>query len=117
MKSTANGNSFVLPEALWAEVEAAARDDHRAVDEVVRDFIEHGLNERRWKAHATQEHARARAMGVPDDDVPVSDEYRRTIRAKIAQGMRSLREGRSTDGGSFMSAMDAELAELERQGR
>ena len=74
------------------------------------------MNERRWKSHAAQEHERARAAGLPDDDEPLTDEYRRTTSAKIAQGMRSLREGRGTDGDSFMSAMEAELAELERQG-
>jgi hypothetical protein len=116
MKPTANGNSSVLPEARWAEVEAAAVDEHRAVDDVVRDLIERGLNERRWKLHAAQEQGRARTMGVPDDDVPLGDDYRQAIRAKVAQGVRSLREGKGADGESFMAAMDAELAELERQG-
>ncbi len=116
MKSTDGAYSFALPEALWAEVEATAFDEHRAVDDVLRDLIERGLNERRWKAHAAQEHERARAMGLPDDDAPVTDEYRQTTRAKIAAGMGSLKAGRSTDGESFMAAIDAELAELERQG-
>jgi hypothetical protein len=116
MKSTANDNSVVLPEALWAEVEAAAVDEHRPVDEVVRDLIEQGMNERRWKLHAAQERGRARALGLPEDDDPITDDYRRIIRAKIGQGVKSLRDGRGTDGESFMAAMDAELAELERQG-
>ncbi len=116
MKSTVSDHSFVVPEALWAEVEATAVDEHRAIDDVLRDLIEHGLNERRWKARAAQEHDRARAIGLPDDDAALTDEYRRTIGAKITAGMASLRAGRSTDGESFMAAMDAELAELERQG-
>lgn len=116
MRSTANDNSVVLPEALWAEVEAAAVDEHRPVDEVVRDLIEQGLNERRWKLHAAQEYGRARAMDLPEDDAALTDDYRRIARAKIAQGVQSLRDGKGTDGETFMAAMDAELAELERQG-
>jgi hypothetical protein len=38
------------------------------------------------------------------------------LREKIAQGVRSLREGRVIDGPAFMARMDTELAELERQG-
>jgi len=115
MKPTANGNSLVLPEALWAEVEAAAVDERRTVDDLVRDLIENGLKERRRKLHAAQEHARARAMGLPNDDFPLTNDYRRTIRAKVARGVQSLRDGKGADGESFMAAMDAELAELERQ--
>jgi hypothetical protein len=63
-----------------------------------------------------EEHGRARAKGLPDDDALLTDDYRRTIRAKIAEGVQSLRDGKGTDGESFMAAMDAELAELERQG-
>jgi hypothetical protein len=116
MKFTASDNSVVLPEALWAEVEAAAVDERRPVNDVVRDLIEQGLNERRWKLHAAQEQRRARAMDLPEDDAPLTDDYRRIISAKIARGVQSLRDGKGTDGESFMAAMEAELAELERQG-
>jgi hypothetical protein len=64
MKSTPNGAAFVLPPALVDEVEAAAQEDHRAVDDVVRDFIEHGLSERRWKILAGKERQRAREAGL-----------------------------------------------------
>jgi hypothetical protein len=116
MKLTREGTAFVLPPALAAEVEAAAQEDHRAVDDVLRDIIEHGLSERRWKAHAAKEHQRAREAGLPDDDRPMNDEYRQSFRGKIAQGLQSLRDGKGTDGEAFMAKMDAELAELERQG-
>ena len=39
------------------------------------------------------------------------------IREKIADGVRSLREGRVTDGETFMARMDAELEDIERHGR
>jgi hypothetical protein len=47
----------------------------------------------------------------------MAEEYRRSVRGKIAQGLQSLRDGKATDGETFMAKMDAELAELERQGR
>ncbi len=37
------------------------------------------------------------------------------IRAKIAAGLASLRTGQGADGEAFLSAMDAELAALERR--
>ena len=117
MKSTPNGAAFVLPPALVDEVEAAAQEDHRAVDDLVRDFIEHGLSERRWKILAGKERQRAREAGLPDDDRSMSDEYRQCIRGKIAWGLQSLRDGNATDGETLMAKMDAELAELERHGR
>ena len=47
----------------------------------------------------------------------MSDEYRATIRQKIAQGLQSLREGKGTDGEAFFAEMYAELDDLERQGQ
>ena len=117
MKPETSSNSFALPPALLAEVEAAADEEHRPVADVVRDLVERGLGERRWQAHGEQERQRARAAGLPDDDVPLTDAYRQTIRDKIAQGVQSLRAGEGTDGEAFMARMDAELAALERQGR
>ena len=38
-------------------------------------------------------------------------------RKKIAAGVASLRAGKGVDGGAFMAALDADLAEQERQGR
>jgi antitoxin ParD1/3/4 len=118
MKPTGESNSFVLPPALLAEVEAAADAEHRPVADVVRELVEQGLSERRWKAHSEEELRLARELGLPDaDGQPMSDEYRQTIREKIAQGMQSVREGRVTDGEAFMAKMNAELAALERQGQ
>lgn len=106
-----------IPPALAAEVQTIADEEHRPVADVLRDLVEHALGERRWKAHADHEFARARALGLPDDNVPLTDECRQILREKIAQGAQSLREGRVTDGEAFMARMDVELAELERQGR
>jgi hypothetical protein len=118
MKPFGESNSFVLPPALLAEVQAAADQEHRPVADVVRDLVAQGLIERRWKAHSEQQLRRVRELGLPDaDNQPMSDEYRQTVREQIAQGMQSLREGRVTDGEAFMVRMNAELAGLERQGQ
>jgi hypothetical protein len=53
----------------------------------------------------------------PNDDRPISPEYREAIRSKIAAGLKSLREGKGSDGGEFFASLYAELDELERHGR
>jgi hypothetical protein len=117
MKTETAPDTLAVPPDLLAEIQAEADKEHRSAGDVLRDLVERGLGERRWKAHAEAERQRARELGLPDaDDQPMTDEYRQVIREKIAQGMRSLREGRVTDGEAFMARMDAELAELERQG-
>jgi len=120
MEPEPSPDSLVLPPALLAEVKAAATQDRRPVADVLRDLVAQGLAARReWQAHAERERQRAIDLGIhdPADDEPMTDEYRQDIREKIAQGLKSLREGRFTDGEAFMAKMDAELAELERQGR
>jgi hypothetical protein len=111
-----NETLISIPPALAAEVQTIADEEHRPAADVLRDLLERGLDERRWAMRADQESARARALGIQNDDVPLTDEYRQTLREKIAQGARSLREGRATDGEVVMARMDDELAELERKG-
>jgi hypothetical protein len=90
---------------------------NRPVADVLRDLVERGLGERRWKAQAEKEIQHGREQGLPDDALPLTDEYRQNLREKITEGLQSLRDGKSTDGEAFMARMDAELAELEKQGR
>ncbi len=118
METAPSSGSLAIPPDLLAKIEAAAEDEHRPTGDVLRDVIERGLSEQRWQAHAEQEDQRVRELGILDDegDQPMTDEYRQTIRDKIAQGARSLREGRVADGAAFMARMDVELAELEREG-
>ncbi|MGV0762259.1 type II toxin-antitoxin system ParD family antitoxin [Tistrella mobilis] len=42
---------------------------------------------------------------------------RDAVREKIAEGMASLRAGEGVDGEAFLARLDAELAEMGRQGR
>jgi|SRR5271157_2414983 len=117
MKPTGESNPFVLPPALLAEVEAAADEEHRPVADVLRDLVERGLGERRWKAHSEQEFRHARELGLPDDDQPMTDEYRQALREKITQGLASARQGKLVDGDAVFARIEAEMVEFERQGR
>jgi len=108
--------SLTIPPALAAEIQAAANDEHRPAVEVVRDALEGYLENRRWQQRE-RDLQQARDLGLPDDDLPLTPEYRQTMHDKIAQGVRSLRAGRGADGEAFFAEMDAEFEELERQGR
>ena len=108
-------DDFIIPPALLAEIQAAADDEHRPAAEVVREALEAYL-EGRLHRMRDAESRNARGLGLPDDDVPVTPEYRRTTRDKSAQGMQSLRAGKSVDGETFFARMEAEFDELEQQG-
>jgi hypothetical protein len=116
MKPTSDSNTFVLPPALLAEVEAAADEEHRPVADLLQDLVERGLGERRRQARAEKEFQRVRELGLPDDDQPMTDAYRQTIREKIAAGMESARQGKLVDGDAVFARIRAEMAERS-QGR
>jgi hypothetical protein len=106
---------LTIPSDLLAQIQAEAQDKHIPADEVLRDVIERGLGGRHWQAHAEEERQRARELGIHEaaDELPITDEYRHTLRENIAQGLASARQGKLVDGAIFMARMDAELAELE----
>lgn len=116
MESSNQSATLALPPDLLAEVEAIAEQEHRSAADLLRDLVQRGLAER-WQARAEREMAKARVLGIAEDDQPMTDEYRAIIREKIAAGLQSLREGKGTDGEAFFAEMYAELDELERQGR
>lgn len=58
----------------------------------------------------------APALGLLEDDVPVTPACRATIHEKIARGMRALRAGNGVDGETFFAQMAAEFDEVEQQG-
>ena len=116
MKPTGESNTVVLPPALLTELEAAANEEHRPVEDMVRDFVERGLGERRWKAHSEQELRRARELGLPDaDGQPMSDEYRQTVREKSHRVSAHYAKVKALTA-RVMAQMMAELGELEHQG-
>ena len=114
---TGRSDDFTIPPALLTEIQAAADHERRPAVDVLRDVIEHGLEKRRWRTHAGKDRQRGRALGLPDDDISLTDAYRQVLHERIAQGVQSLREGRVIDGETFMARMDAELAALEQQER
>ncbi len=116
MKTGGNDAPLAIPAALLAQIRATADAENRTADEVLPDIIEGGLEERRWKALARRDSQRARALGLVHDDPVGTGEDQATLRAKIGAGMASLRAGGSTDGEAFMAQMDADPAEIERQG-
>jgi predicted transcriptional regulator len=116
MEASRDNNPFDFPPALMTELEAAADEQRRPIGDVVREFVEQGLGERRWKTHAEQERQRARALGLPDDDQPMTEEYRQTLREQIAQGITSARAGRFVEGEAVFARIKAEMVERERQG-
>jgi hypothetical protein len=100
-----------------AKLKAFAEQERRPVADILRDLVEQGLAERQeWQAHAENERHHARKLGIyePADDTAMTDEYRLSVREKIAQGMQSLREGKGTDGEAFFAEIYAELDTLER---
>ena len=105
-----------IPAELVTKLQAAANEEHRSTADVVQDALEGYLEARRWQLDAEKALARARELGLPDDAEPLTPEYRQTIREKIAQGVRSLREGKGADGEAFFARMEAEFDELEQQG-
>jgi len=111
-------DTLVVPRALQNAVEAAAAEEHRSADDVLQDAVERYLRIKRGEKMFSYGEQRARELGLTEEDAhSMTDEYRQVLREEITQGVRSLRAGRTTDGESFMTQMDAELAALERQGR
>jgi hypothetical protein len=107
---------FVIPPALAAEIRAAAEDEHRPAADIVRDAFEFYHEARRFRSRSEDETARARVLGLPGDDVIVTEQYRQTIRLKITQGLENARQGDLMDGDAVFDRIKAELDELERQG-
>jgi predicted transcriptional regulator len=117
MPSETDTVQIPLPSTLMMEVRTIASKEHRSVTDVLRDLVEGALAERRWKVEQEQEFARARQFGLPDDDAPLTDEYRRTIGEKIAEGLASARSGRLVDGETVFTRVFAQIDEDERQGQ
>jgi len=74
---THSENSVSMPPSLLAEVQAAAREEHREADELVRDAVQRYLKDRRWQRLIAYGHEQARKLGLTEQDVPrLIAEYR-----------------------------------------
>ena len=70
MKSTAEDGTIAIPPALLAEIKAAADEDKRSTEEVLREAIECYLRNRRWQRIFAYGEERARSMGLSEEDIP-----------------------------------------------
>jgi hypothetical protein len=80
--TTGNDSDILtIPPALAAEVRAAADEESRPVDDVLREAVERYLRERRWQKIFAYGEERARELGLSEEDVPrLIAEYRREER-------------------------------------
>lgn len=75
-----------IPPTLIAEVEAAAMEEQRPADDLVRESIEQYLKDRRWRQILAYGRERASALGLTEADVPrLIAESRREYNQKLPQ--------------------------------
>ena len=111
---TGSIEDFALPPGLLAAIEAVASDERRPAADIVREALERYLSQHE-ALHETP--IQARALGLPDDDEPVTEAYRSAVRAKIAQGLASAKAGRLVDGEAVFSRLFKVLEKPERSDR
>ncbi len=58
-----------IPESLLAEIQNAAKAEHRSVDEVLTDAVKRYVEERSWTKLLDYGAERARALGIKESDV------------------------------------------------
>jgi len=81
MKPRAEENTIAIPPSLLAEIQAAAEEEKRPAEEVLREAIERYLRNRRWQRILAYGEERARALGLTEADVPrLIAEYRKEQR-------------------------------------
>ena len=97
---------LAIPPALAERIHGVAAEQHRPAVDVVRDALEAYLDRNGGPAETNDPLA---DFEPPEDELPLTDTHRLAIREKIAQGLRSLRDGQGTDGATFLSEMEAEL--------
>jgi len=84
MKPRSNGNTIDIPPALIAEIQAAANEEKRPAEEMLREAIERYLRNRRWQRIFAYGEERARALGLTEEDIP----------RLIAESRQERRQGR-----------------------
>ncbi|HMC32489.1 MAG TPA: ribbon-helix-helix protein, CopG family, partial [Candidatus Angelobacter sp.] len=78
MKQSNDSDLVKMPASLLAEVQAAAEEEQRTLEEVMREAVERYLKDRRWQRLLAYGEQQARALGLSEADVPrLIEEYRR----------------------------------------
>jgi metal-responsive CopG/Arc/MetJ family transcriptional regulator len=81
MKTENDSESVKMPSSLLAEIQAAAKEEQRTSDELVREAVERYLKDRRWQRLLAYGEQQARSLGLTDADVPrLIEEYRQEHR-------------------------------------
>lgn len=81
MKTGDQSQLVNMPSSLFAEIKAAADEEHRSSDDLVCEAVERYLKERRWQRLLAYGEQQARSPGLTDADVPrLIEEYRRERR-------------------------------------
>ena len=70
MKPHAEDSSIAISPSLLAEIQAAADEEKRPVEEVLREAIESYLENRRWQRILDYGQQRARELGLIEADMP-----------------------------------------------
>jgi predicted transcriptional regulator len=87
MKSETATSAEIVPPDLAAEIEAIAAEEHRAPGELVRDALERYKSDRDWQRLHAYGAARAKELGLTEEDVPrLIAESRREQRQKQPPG-------------------------------
>ncbi len=69
MASDAGADTLIPPELL-PEIQVAAEEEQRAASALVGEALETYLKNRRWRRLLEEGQARARALGLTEDDLP-----------------------------------------------
>jgi metal-responsive CopG/Arc/MetJ family transcriptional regulator len=62
-------NNISLPEPLLAQIQIAAKAEHRTIDEVLSDAVKRYVEDRSWTNLLDYGAERARALGVKESDI------------------------------------------------
>lgn len=77
MKTGDNSDSVKMPSSLLAEIQTAADEEHRTINDLVCEAADRYLKDRRWQRLLSYGEQQARALGLTDADVPrLIEEYR-----------------------------------------
>jgi metal-responsive CopG/Arc/MetJ family transcriptional regulator len=70
MKPRAQGNTIAIPPALLEEIKAAADEEKRSSEDMLREAIERYLRNRNWRRIFAYGEERARVLGLSEEDIP-----------------------------------------------
>jgi len=87
-----SANETLVPSAMLPEIHAAAEEEHRPPSELVREALEHYMEARAWKKIFAYGDARAKALGLTEQDVPrlISESRREHRRPGLQTHMNTV---------------------------